>query len=62
MAEGATFDRESEACCGPLRSALPTRRTYVAQYVDVYHVRNGKATEHWHLVVDPKADAEFFAG
>lgn len=37
-------------------------RTYVAQYIDVYHMRNGKATEHWHLAVDPKADAEFFAG
>lgn len=37
-------------------------RTYVAQFIDVYHMRNGKATEHWHLAVDPKADAEFFAG
>ena len=37
-------------------------RTFVAQYVDVYHMRNGKATEHWHLAVDAKADAEFFAG
>lgn len=37
-------------------------RTFVAQYVDVYHMRNGKATEHWHMAVDPKADAEFLAG
>ena len=37
-------------------------RTFVAQYADVYHMRNGKATEHWHLAVDPKADAEFLAG
>lgn len=36
-------------------------RTYVARYVDVYHMRNGKASEHWHLAVDPKADTEFFA-
>ena len=34
-------------------------RTRTAQYADVYHVRNGKATEHWHLAVDPKADEEF---
>ncbi len=37
-------------------------RTYVAKYADVYNMRNGKATEHWHLAVDPKGDAEFFAG
>ena len=34
-------------------------RTRTAQYADVYHVRNGKATEHWHLAVDPKAEEEF---
>jgi hypothetical protein len=34
-------------------------RTRTAQYADVYHFRNGKATEHWHLAVDPKADEEF---
>ena len=37
-------------------------RTFVAQYVDVYHLRNGKATEHWHMAVDPKANEEFLAG
>ena len=37
-------------------------RSITGQYVDVYHVRNGKATEHWHLAVDPKADEEFFTG
>jgi ketosteroid isomerase-like protein len=37
-------------------------RTITGRYVDVYHVRNGKATEHWHLAVDPKADEEFFTG
>jgi len=37
-------------------------RTITAQYVDVYHVRDGKATEHWHLAVDPKADDAFFSG
>jgi ketosteroid isomerase-like protein len=36
-------------------------RTFTAQYVDVYHLRNGKATEHWHLAVDPKANEEFLA-
>ncbi len=34
-------------------------RAYTAQYCDVYHLRNGKMTEHWHLSVDPKADEEF---
>ncbi len=37
-------------------------RTHTGQYADVYHLRNGKITEHWHLAVDPKADAEFFTG
>ncbi len=31
-------------------------------YVDVYRLRDGKVTEHRHLPVDPKAEAEFFAG
>jgi ketosteroid isomerase-like protein len=35
-------------------------RTLTGQYADVYHLRNGKITEHWHLAVDPKADEEFF--
>ena len=35
-------------------------RTLTAQYVDVYHVRDGRATEHWHLAVDPAAEARFF--
>jgi uncharacterized protein len=34
-------------------------RAYTAQYCDVYHLRNGKLTEHWHLAVDPKADEVF---
>ena len=34
-------------------------RAYTAQYCDVYHLHNGKLTEHWHLAVDPKADEEF---
>jgi len=37
-------------------------RTYVARFIAGDHMRNGKATEHWHFAVDPKADAEFFAG
>jgi ketosteroid isomerase-like protein len=36
-------------------------RTFIGQYADIYHLRNGKITEHWHLAVDPNADEEFFA-
>jgi len=36
-------------------------RTLNGQYADVYHLRNGKATEHWHLAVDPKAEEAFWA-
>jgi uncharacterized protein len=45
-----------------LHEATLTRkgRTLTGQYADVYHLRNGKITEHWHLAVDPKADEEFF--
>jgi ketosteroid isomerase-like protein len=45
-----------------LHQAMLTRkvRTLTGQYADVYHLRNGKVTEHWHLAVDPKADEEFF--
>jgi hypothetical protein len=32
--------------------------THTGQYADVYHLRDGKITAHWHLAVDPKADAE----
>ncbi len=35
-------------------------RALTGRYADVYHVRNGKLTEHWHLAVDPKADEDFF--
>jgi ketosteroid isomerase-like protein len=37
-------------------------RSFTGQYADIYHVRDGKITEHWHLVVHPKADEEFFTG
>lgn len=37
-------------------------RSMTAQYVDVYHVRDHKLAEHWHLAVDPKADVEFMVG
>jgi ketosteroid isomerase-like protein len=37
-------------------------RNLTAKYADVYHLRNGKLSEHWHLPVDPKADAEFMTG
>jgi ketosteroid isomerase-like protein len=36
-------------------------RTASMKYADVYHVRNGKITEHWHLAVDPHADDEFWS-
>ena len=36
------------------------RRT--GEYVDVYRLREGLVTEHRHLPVDPKEEAEFFAG
>jgi ketosteroid isomerase-like protein len=35
-------------------------RSLRSQYVDVYHVQDGKATEHWHLPVDPAAERDFF--
>ena len=35
-------------------------RALTAKYADVYHLKNGKITEHWHLAVDPKADEKFF--
>ena len=35
-------------------------RALTAKYADVYHLRNGKITEHWHLAVNPKAEEEFF--
>jgi ketosteroid isomerase-like protein len=37
-------------------------RTGTFQYADIYHVRDGKVTEHWHLAVDPKANEEFLSG
>ncbi len=37
----------------------PARATRTAQDADVCHVRDRKATEHWHLAVDPKAEEEF---
>ena len=37
-------------------------RSRTSRYVDVYRLRDGKATEHWHLPMDPSAEAEFFAG
>jgi uncharacterized protein len=37
-------------------------RRQTSRYVDVYRLRDGKATEHWHLPLDQKAEAELFAG
>ena len=37
-------------------------RTRTSRFVDVYRLRDGKATEHWHLPFDPKGEEEFFAG
>ena len=34
-------------------------RSHTGQYADVHHLLDGKITAHWHLAVDPKADAEF---
>ena len=34
-------------------------RIFTGLYADVYHLRDGKATEHWHLAVGPKAEEEF---
>jgi hypothetical protein len=38
--------------------ATLTRKGRTAQYAEVYRVRGGKSTEHWHLAVDPKAEEE----
>jgi ketosteroid isomerase-like protein len=35
-------------------------RRYSGEYVDLYRLRDGKLTEHWHLAVDPKAEEKFF--
>jgi ketosteroid isomerase-like protein len=37
-------------------------RSATFQYADVYHLRDGKVTEHWHLAVDPKANEAFLSG
>lgn len=37
-------------------------RSLNARYADVYHVRDHKLSEHWHLAFDPKADAAFLVG
>ena len=42
-------------------TATRNGRTLNGRYADVYHFRNGKATEHWHLAVDPKAEEAFWA-
>ena len=34
-------------------------RTFTDKYADIYHLRNGNLTKHWHLAVDSKADEEF---
>ena len=36
-------------------------RRQTSRYVDVYRVRDGRAIEHWHLPLDPKAEAELYA-
>ena len=37
-------------------------RRQTSQYVDVYRMRDGKATEHWHLPLDQRAEEMLFAG
>jgi ketosteroid isomerase-like protein len=49
--EHAVFLHESTITVGD--------RSHTGQYADVYHLRDGKITAHWHLAVDAKADAEF---
>ena len=46
---------------GPDVRRLSSRRQ-TSQYVDVYRVREGKLTEHWHLPIDQTAESELFAG
>jgi ketosteroid isomerase-like protein len=36
-------------------------RRQSSRYVDVYHVRDGRAFEHWHLPLDPNAEADLYA-
>jgi uncharacterized protein len=36
-------------------------RRQTNRYVDVYRVRDGTAIEHWHLPLDPNAEAELYA-
>jgi len=31
-------------------------RRQTSQYVDVYRLQDGRATEHWHLPLDQKAE------
>ena len=35
-------------------------RNHTGEYVDIYGLRDGKATEHRHLAVDPRAEEKFF--
>jgi ketosteroid isomerase-like protein len=35
-------------------------RQHTSKYVDVYRVHDGKLTEHWHLPLDQRAEAELF--
>ena len=37
-------------------------RSLTTTYVDLYHVRDHKLAEHWHLALDPKADEAFMVG
>ena len=37
-------------------------RRQTSRYVDVYRLRDGRATEHWHLPLDPRAEVAFYAG
>jgi predicted SnoaL-like aldol condensation-catalyzing enzyme len=44
-----------------LESTVSLRgRRQTSRYVDVYRLHDGKATEHWHLPFDPRAEEEFF--
>jgi hypothetical protein len=50
----ATVLMESDVTVGGRRRS--------SRYADVYHVRDGTLSEHWHLPFDARAEAELYAG
>ena len=37
-------------------------RRHTSQYVDVYRLQDGRATEHWHLPLDQKTETALYTG